>query len=101
MDSPDYADLPAGSLTTTAPSAFAFLSLLVGAVLRVGGYISESGLLAVWKAGFKAVTSFKRESTKLKGNWTIQKPTPLGTYFLSSRHLAASRATMLLRCYEQ
>lgn len=47
-------------------ASFAFLSLLVGAVLRVGGYISESGLMAVWKAGFKAVTSLERDA-KQKG----------------------------------
>jgi hypothetical protein len=63
-----FSKLSWGAAAFVCIASFAFLSLLVGAVLRVGGYISESGLLAVWKAGFKAVTSLKRESTKLKGN---------------------------------
>jgi len=60
-----FRELPGAKATFVVIAAFAFLSLLVGAVLRVGGYISESGFLAVWKAGFKAVTSFRREGAKL------------------------------------
>jgi hypothetical protein len=59
-----YSQLSAAKATFVVIAAFSFLSLLVGAILRVGGYISESGFLAVWKAGFKAVTSLKREGTK-------------------------------------
>ena len=59
-----YSKLSTGAATFVCIASFSFLSLLVGAVLRVGGYISESGLLAVWKAGFKTVTSLKRAGTK-------------------------------------
>ena len=59
-----YSQLSAAKATFVVIAAFSFLSLLVGAILRVGGYISESGFLAVWKAGFKAVTSLKREGAK-------------------------------------
>jgi hypothetical protein len=59
-----YSQLTAAKATFVVIAAFSFLSLLVGAILRVGGYISESGFLAVWKAGFKAVTSLKREGAK-------------------------------------
>jgi hypothetical protein len=33
--------------------AFAFFSLLIGVLLRRLGYISESSLVAIWKASFK------------------------------------------------
>lgn len=59
-----FSQLSGAKATFVVIAAFAFLSLLVGAVLRVGGYISESGFLAVWKQGFKAVTSLKREGAK-------------------------------------
>jgi hypothetical protein len=59
-----YQELPTLKATVVVIAAFAFLSLLVGAVLRVGGFISESNLLTIWKAGFKAVTSLKRGNGK-------------------------------------
>src|SRR5947209_6003184 len=43
-----FSKLSGGKAAFVCIAAFAFLSLLVGAVLRVGGYISESGFLAVW-----------------------------------------------------
>ena len=59
-----YRELSTWKATVVVVAAFAFLSLLVGAVLRVGGFISESNLLTIWKAGFKAVTSLKRGDAK-------------------------------------
>ncbi len=59
-----YGKLSWGTATFVCIASFAFLSLLVGSVLRVGGYISESGFLAVWKAGFKTVTSLKQAGAK-------------------------------------
>jgi len=55
-----YSKLPVITASVVFVLAFSILSLLIGVVLRVGGYISESSLLTIWKAGFKAVTSPKR-----------------------------------------
>lgn len=57
-----YSRLPVVTATIVFVLAFSIVSLLIGVVLRVGGYISESSLLSIWRAGFKAVTSLKRDA---------------------------------------
>lgn len=41
--------------------SYCFLALVVGATLRVGGYITESSLLGIIKAGFKTLILMRRQ----------------------------------------
>lgn len=45
---------------TVSVVTYCFLSLLLGAVLRICGLISGSSLIAIWKAGFKIVTTLSK-----------------------------------------
>lgn len=54
-----YSHLPVGTATFICIATYIIISLLIGVVLRVAGYISESSLVTIWKAGFNAWNHLK------------------------------------------
>jgi len=59
-----FKELPFGTASVVCVASYTFISLLIGVVLRVSGYISETSFLGIWKAGFKALSSIKGKSPK-------------------------------------
>lgn len=59
-----FKQLPPVTAAVVCIASYTFMSLLIGVVLRVSGYISETSLLGIWKAGFKTLSSLKGKPIK-------------------------------------